>query len=100
MSRSRARSGAAARRGAGDELRHHHVLEGGEFRQQMVELVDEADADAADAGARLVVELRAVLPGDQHLARGRRLEQARDVQERRLARARLADQRHDLARVD
>src|SRR5438105_4519687 len=63
----------------------------------MMKLIDEADTDAADAGARVVVELGTVLAGDIDLARSRRLEQAGDVKKRRLAGARLADQRHDLA---
>ena len=38
-------------REAADHLRHDHVLDRGEFHQQVVELVDEADLDAADARA-------------------------------------------------
>ena len=41
-------------RQAADHLRHHHVLERRELRQQMVELVDEADVVAADARALVV----------------------------------------------
>jgi hypothetical protein len=40
-----------------DELRHHHVLQGREFRQEMVELVDEADPLAPQAGAAAVVHV-------------------------------------------
>ena len=68
--------------GAGDQLRHHHILEGGEFRQQMMELIDKADADATDAGARGIIKLGAVLSGDENFARARRFEQACNMQQR------------------
>src|SRR5262249_56234537 len=38
-----------ATREATDHLRDDHVLDGGKFHQQMVELIDEADLDAPDA---------------------------------------------------
>ena len=61
-----------------------------------VQRADEADADAANAGARGIIESRAVLSGDEHLPRRRRLQQARNMEQRRLPRSRLPDQRHDL----
>ena len=36
---------------AADHLRQHDVFERGEFRQQPVRLIDEADVGAADLGA-------------------------------------------------
>ena len=76
--------GLRARR-AGDHLRHRDVLERREFRQQMVVLVDEAHAVAAERRARVVVERGAVLAADPDLAAVGLLEQAGDVQQRRFA---------------
>src|SRR5690606_1298994 len=41
-----------------------------------------------------------LLPGDEYLARGRRVEPAEQVQQRALARARRTDDRDGLARAD
>ena len=88
-------------REAADELRHHHVLERRELRQQMVELVDEAELLAADARcARHRPWRRSAAPPTIDLAAVGLLEQARDVQQRRLAGAGRRDQRDDLARPD
>src|SRR5205814_833174 len=53
---------------AADHLRQDHILDGGEFRQQVVGLVDKADLKAADAGALRVGELRGRDPLDEDLA--------------------------------
>lgn len=83
-----------------DELRHDDVFQRREFRQQVMELIDKADADPAHARAGRIVHLRAVLPGDQDLACGGPFQQARHVQQRRLAGARLPDQSHHFTRPD
>ena len=79
-----------------DHLRQHDVLERGELRQQVVRLVDEADVVAADAGALGVGQSRGRRVVDVDLAGIRVLEQAGDVQQRRLAGAGRRDQRHRL----
>src|SRR5579883_1699776 len=92
--------GAPPRLGArepGDELREEHVLERRELGQQVVELVDEAEIAAADAGARIVAQLPAGNAADHHLAAIRPLEEAGDMEQRGFAGARGADKGHDLA---
>src|SRR6266849_4212365 len=92
--------GALARRAArdaGDHLRQHDVLERREFRQEMMELVDEAEILAADRGALAIRHAAALLARDQHLAAIRPLEQAGDVQEGGFAGAGGPDQGDDLA---
>ena len=82
---------------AGDHLRQHDVFERRELRQQMVELVDEAERAAPQQGAVLVGQAAAIAPLDQHGAAIGPLEQPGDMQQRRFAGARRADQRDDLA---
>ena len=82
---------------ARDHLRQHDVLERRELGQQVVVLVDEAETRASQGRALAVAAPAAGRAGDNHLPRIRAFEQAGDVQERRLARARGADQGHDLA---
>ena len=66
----------------------------------MMELVDEADLDAADAGALGIRQARGRDLVDVDLARIRLLEQAGDVQQRRFAGARRRHQRHRLPGPD
>ena len=83
---------------AGDELRHHDIFERAEFRQEMMGLIDKADAIAADAAcARRRQADAADTPSMRISPLGRRFQQSRDMQQRGFARARLADQGHDLA---
>jgi len=63
----------------------------------MVKLVDEADLVAADRRAPIVVEATTGDAVDQHFAAIRALQQAGDMQERRLAGSRRRDQRNRLA---
>ena len=51
-SSSSARARAAVSRDAGDHLRQHDVLQRREFRQQMVELIDEADRSRGGCAVR------------------------------------------------
>ena len=67
---------------AGNQLRNGHIFHGGEFRQQVMELIYKANADAAYAGARRIIKGRAVLPGDEHVAARRRFQQSGDMQQR------------------
>ena len=71
---------------APDHLRHHDVFQGGEFRQQPVRLIDEADVGAADLGAVRIRQLRRRGAPDIDLAVIGRFQQARNVQQRGLAR--------------
>src|SRR6188508_2325951 len=84
---------------AKDELRQHDVLERREFRQEMVELVDEADLRAAHAGALTVAELHAIDAVDHHGAAIRTFEQSCDVEQRRLPRPRGPEQSNSLTGV-
>ncbi len=59
---------AAALRGALDQLRHHDVLERRKFRQQLVELIDEAHLGAAHARALVVRHARAIATIDDDAA--------------------------------
>ncbi len=70
-----------------NQLRHHDVFERGEFRQEMVELVDEADRATADRGALIFGQGSAGGATNGDLARIGMLQQARDVQQRRFARS-------------
>src|SRR5215813_6178091 len=94
-----ARGGLAAGESA-QHLRQHHVLQRRELRQQMMRLVDETDVAAADAGTLAVIEPRGRKIGDVDLTAVLALEQAGDVQQRRLAGARRSDQRNRLTRPD
>ncbi len=87
-----ARAPASLLRQAADHLRQHHVLLRRELGQQMVELVDEADLDAADAGALGIGQPGRRLAADIDLARVLVLQQAGDVQQRRLAGAGRRDE--------
>ena len=81
----------------GDHLRQHDVFERRKLRQQMMELVDKADLRAPQHGAPFVVEAAAILAADHHRTAVGTLQEAGDVQHRRLAGARGPDQCHDLA---
>src|SRR5262249_24066929 len=85
-------------REAADHLRHDHVLDCRKLHQQVMELIDEADLGAANARALGIRERRGRNLIDVDFAAIGMLEQARDVQERRLAGAGGRYQRHGLAR--
>jgi hypothetical protein len=59
---------------AADDLRHDHVLDCGELRQEVVELIDEADLLPAQARAAGIVHGRGRAPLDENLAPVRLLE--------------------------
>jgi hypothetical protein len=82
------------------QLRQRHVLQCAEFRQQVVELVDKADQAPPRRRARPVRGGAHLPPGDRDRARIRRVQQPRDMQKRRLPRARRRHEAHDLARHD
>ncbi len=96
-----ARGGArGVRRLAPDPQRHRDVVERAEFRQQMVELVDEAEAPVAHVAARDLGQRREVGAVDRDAARRRRVEPAEQVQQRALAGTRRADDRDRLGRLN
>src|SRR6185312_1478854 len=78
--------------------RHGDVLEGRELRQQMMKLVDETERTVAQLTAILFREPVNVAPIDEDLAARGPVESAQDLQQRRLARARGADDGNTLAR--
>ena len=85
---------------AGDRERQDQVLLGGEHRQQVEELEDEAELVAAQLGQRAVVE-----PGDLDAveldrAGGRLVEPGEDVHQGRLARARGSHDRREAAALE
>jgi hypothetical protein len=85
------------RRHPPDRERHRDVLERGELRQQVMELVDEAERAIAHGAARGFGERGERDAVDEDLTAGRRVEPAEQVQQRALAGARGADDRHALA---
>ena len=71
-----------------------HVLEHGHVAEQRVVLEHEADVALADAARQRVVAV------EQHLSLVRPFEAGDDAQQRRLAGARRAEQRNQLAGLD
>ena len=94
----RPRLGLAARHAIG-KLRQHHVFQRREFRQQVVELVDEPIPRRRSAVRRRSPSPVISSPPISTLP-CRPCRAARDVQQRRLARARGGHQRHHLARAN
>src|SRR3546814_5500804 len=64
-----------------------------------MELIDEAQLFAANAGSIATVQLLAMFPVDDDLALKATFKQADRLQHRRFARTRQPDQRDDLARL-
>src|SRR5262249_32039667 len=75
------------------------VLRGGEGRDQVVPLEDEADALGADARQLGLLKARDLLVTDAHLARGRGEHAAEDREQRGLAAPRGPREHHELAAV-
>ena len=78
-------------RHAGDKQRHAHVFPGVELRQQVVKLVDKAQALVAQLAQLPLAQRRQVLPRHQHPAAAGVIQAAEQVQEGRLAGTRSAD---------
>src|SRR5215203_1151383 len=85
---------------AGDRERQHQVLLGGEDRQQVEELEDEAELVAAQLGQLAVVEAGDVDSIEFDLARGRLVEPGEDVHQGRLAGARGAHDRGEAVALE
>jgi hypothetical protein len=88
------------RESASDEERHRHVLERSELHQQMMELVDEAERCVPRQSALGFAHLAQRAALHEHLPRGRRVEAAEQMQQRRLARARATHDGDALAATD
>jgi hypothetical protein len=82
------------------QLRQDHVLERGEFGQEMVELVDEAHDAPPRLGPAAVALARHVIAREHHAPRVGGVEKPCYVEERRLPRPGRRDERHRLARRD
>jgi lipoprotein-releasing system ATP-binding protein len=85
---------------AADAQRHRDVLQRGEFGQQVMELVDEAERTVAQRAARGFGERGERDAFDAHLAAARHVEPAEKMKQRALPRARGADDRHALGGRD
>src|SRR5262249_34363391 len=84
----------------GEGGRHRDVLDAREVIEEVEGLEHEPDALVARAGGLGVVEAEEIGAGDVALAGVGPVEPADDVEERRLPRARLSDERDHLAGVD
>ena len=99
--RERAAPSLGGRHLAGDvEQRQLDVLDRRRPRQQVEPLKHEADLAVADLREFVVVQPRDVAVLEPVLARGRTIEAAEDVHERRLAGSRRSDDRHELSFFD
>jgi hypothetical protein len=70
---------------AGDQAGHHHVLQRGEFRQQVVELEHEADVLVTEGAQRAASQAHYVRAGNGQCTGVRPLQGAEDLQQRGLA---------------
>ena len=77
--------------------RHHHVFKRGELRQQVMELVDEAQRTVAQAAALGIGQRAHLLPGHEHLACSGHVKPTQQVQQGALAGAGRAQDRYRLA---
>ena len=67
---------------APDQERHRHVLDRGEFRQQMMELIDETQLPVAQLAASRLIERLDIAPADDDLAAGGGIQPAQQMQQR------------------
>jgi hypothetical protein len=65
-----------------------------------MELIDKANANPPDSGARRIVKRSAILARDKNFTCGRRFQKASNMEQRGFASPRLAHQRHDLTGID
>ena len=79
---------------------HDHILEGGQCRDQMEALKDEADSIRPQRCASIFVEGRKRSPGELDLSARRPVESGEQPEERRLPATRWAQNDDDFARRD
>ncbi len=80
-----------------EQHRQHHVFQRGEFRQQVVELIDEAKRPVAECTACRIGQSAHLLATDVDFAGGGRVEPTQQVQQRALACAGGPQDRNGLA---
>ncbi|MPL92315.1 hypothetical protein SDC9_38413 [bioreactor metagenome] len=97
LGRPRAPAGPALAR---IDRRHLDIADRIEIAEQLIALEDEAEMLAPQPGERVGVEHADILAGKAVAAGTRPVETAQNVHQRRLARARGADDRDELARPD
>jgi len=85
---------------APDQQRHRDVLQRGEFRQQVVELIDEAERFVAQAAPFAFRHSGEIIAEQMHAAGSGRVEPAKQMQQCALARAARADDGCRLASAD
>ena len=95
-----ARASASSFGDAGDQGRHHHILQRRKFREELIELKDETDGAVAEFVEHLPLEGEDLLPGKVDRPRRRAIEAAENMHQRRLAGAGGADNRHPFAASD
>jgi len=82
-----------------DKLGQHDILGRVEIGEEMMELIDEAESIAAQAGAAVIVEPRGFLADDADRAFEAAFQKPHRLEQGRFAGARGAKQSHDLARA-
>ncbi|KAG1240315.1 hypothetical protein G6F68_017783 [Rhizopus microsporus] len=97
LQQGRCPAGRLGHGGTGQQYRHHHVFQRGEFRQQVMELIDKAQRLVAQQAARGIRQRRHALAGHIDFAGGWNIQPTQQVQQRALAGAGRTDDRHRLA---
>ena len=82
------------------EAGNHHVLEGREFPQQVMELKNEADPAISQVRQSAVVHQGHILAPDPHRTGGRTVQRSEQVKQSRLARPTRPDDGHGLPRLN
>ena len=80
------------------ELRQHDIFQCREFRQEVVELIDEPDLGPPERRAVAIGQSGRLTPGNQDLPRIRAVKKPRDMQKRGLPRTRWRHEAYDLPR--
>src|SRR4051794_30420438 len=82
---------------AAHELRENDIFDCVELGKQMMELVDETEQVAAQAGTAIVVEVGGFFAAQANRPLEAAFEQADSLEQGRFSRSRRTEQRHDLA---
>ena len=83
-----------------DQEGHHHVLQRGEFPQEMVELEDEPQLTVPELGERRRIQVGIAGPVEPDVSPGRPIQRPQEVQQGALPGSRRAHNRHELATAD
>ena len=76
---------------------HGHVFQRGEFRQQVMELIDEAQIAVAQLASVTITHAGQSIPGNGNATPGCPVQPAQQIQQGRLARAGGTNDRQDIA---